>query len=264
MVARAGDPVHYALTLGDDSIPLADYLGQRICIHFEGVIRCIACDRVTRRSYAQGYCYPCSRRLAACDLCILRPERCHHAQGTCREPDWGLAHCMQPHVVYLADTSGAKVGITRATQMPVRWLDQGALQALPILGAASRHAAGLAEVCLAAHVSDRTDWRRMLAAHSPAADLPALRDSLLARCEGELRAVGEELGANALEVLRDTAVQGFRYPLDTPPPRLDALDLGKTSRVEGTLLGIKAQYLVLDTGVLNVRRHTGYVVEVST
>jgi hypothetical protein len=62
----------------------------------------------------------------------MKPETCHYHLGTCREPDWAQNHCFRPHIVYLANSSGVKVGITRKTQIPTRWLDQGASQALPI------------------------------------------------------------------------------------------------------------------------------------
>ncbi len=117
------------------------------------------CGASTRKSYGDGYCYPCFKTLARCDLCVVSPDRCHYAAGTCREPAWGEAFCMQPHVVYLANSAGAKVGITKPENLPGRWLDQGATQAVVIMRTHSRHQAGCVEAALARHVSDRTDWR---------------------------------------------------------------------------------------------------------
>ncbi|MGB5589312.1 MAG: DUF2797 domain-containing protein, partial [Gammaproteobacteria bacterium] len=141
--SRHQHPVDYQLRIAEQELALAPRLGQSFTLRFEGEIRCANCARLTRKSFSQGHCFPCSQRLAACDLCIVRPDRCHFGQGTCREPDWGQTHCMQPHFVYLANTSGLKVGITRAHQGMTRWIDQGASQALPILEASSRHVSGL-------------------------------------------------------------------------------------------------------------------------
>ena len=138
MATELDQPVTYTMVLGDTRVPLNALLGQSIALEFLGQINCIHCDRVTSKSFNQGYCYPCFRRLAQCDSCIMSPEKCHYEQGTCREPDWGLANCMIDHIVYLANTSGLKVGITRHSQVPTRWMDQGATQALPIFRVASR------------------------------------------------------------------------------------------------------------------------------
>ena len=124
--------VDYRMVFGDVEVPLNQYLGSTLQLSFDGVINCIHCDRKTNKSFNQGYCYPCFKRLAQCDSCIVSPEKCHYHEGTCREPEWGETHCMIDHIVYLANTSGIKVGITRGTQVPTRWMDQGATQAKPI------------------------------------------------------------------------------------------------------------------------------------
>lgn len=124
MPVEAGEPVAYSIAVGDTRIPLNDLIGRPLRLDFDGVIRCIHCDRKTNKSFNQGFCYPCFRKLAACDSCIMSPEKCHYHLGTCREPEWGETHCMVEHVVYLANSSGLKVGITRASQVPTRWIDQ--------------------------------------------------------------------------------------------------------------------------------------------
>ena len=106
-------PVAYTMVLGEHEIPLNGYLGKQLQLEYQGVINCIHCGRKTAKSFNQGYCYPCFKRLAQCDTCIMSPEKCHYAAGTCREPEWGEQHCMIDHYVYLANTSGIKVGITR-------------------------------------------------------------------------------------------------------------------------------------------------------
>ncbi|MCC6641959.1 MAG: DUF2797 domain-containing protein [Deltaproteobacteria bacterium] len=253
--ASGTDPVAYALPIGGDELALAPLLGQTLRLSFTGGIRCIHCDRSTKKSFGQGYCFPCYRRLARCDGCIVRPELCHFANGTCREPAWAETHCRIPHFIYLANASALKVGITRAHQATTRWIDQGAVQALPVLRVETRLDSGLAEVAFKAHVSDRTDWRAMLRGEPDPVDLAAARDALFERVEasgGDLP--GERLGA-------ESPVR-IRYPVLAYPRSPVSIDLEKTRRVEGTLIGIKGQYLLLDTGVVNVRKYAGYQLEI--
>ena len=122
MYAEAGEPVRYRLELGGQTLQLDEQLGRQLKIEFLQQIECVHCGRVTRKSFNQGYCYPCFTRLAQCDRCIMAPENCHYHLGTCREPEWGLANCMRPHIVYLSNTSSVKIGITRESQLPTRWI----------------------------------------------------------------------------------------------------------------------------------------------
>jgi hypothetical protein len=262
MKAAAETPVAYTLPVGDQELPLNPSLGKTIHIAVSGEIRCIACGRLTRKSFNQGYCYPCFKSLARCDICMVKPELCHYAQGTCREPAWGLAHCMQPHYVYLANSSGLKVGITRAHQIPGRWLDQGAVQALLVFCVQSRHQAGLLEVTLKQHVADRTDWRKMLTGEPAFYDMTAKRDALLRFCRDSLTQ-STAVTTTALTALDGATAYIFTYPILEYPTRVTALNLDKTALIEGTLLGIKGQYLILDTGVLNIRKFAGYQVTVT-
>ncbi|MDX1433047.1 MAG: DUF2797 domain-containing protein [Gammaproteobacteria bacterium] len=261
MRVEATDPVSYRLWLGEESIELNALLGERLALHHTGRIHCVACGSETRRSFNQGYCFACFRSLAQCDRCITSPERCHFHLGTCREPDWALAHCMRPHVVYLANASGVKVGITRASQTPTRWIDQGAVQALPIAHVATRRLSGLVEAVLKRHMSDRTDWRRMLKGDPEPEDLCARRDALLERLGDEIAAAADEHESEPVEPVIDETDRAFRYPVLEYPEKVRSLGFDKDARVEGTLLGIKGQYLILDTGVFNVRRHGGYEIE---
>ena len=258
MRTRAGECVEYALPVGDVLIDLNPLLGQTVRLDFSGRIFCAACGRQTNRSFNRGYCYPCFQGLAQCDLCIVKPELCHYDRGTCREPAWGETHCMQPHSVYLANSSGVKVGITRRTQIPTRWMDQGATQALLIAYVPSRHRAGLVEVLLKRHVSDRTDWRRMLKGAPEPADLVARRAALFAAGGPELAALLEDADECGSPTAADEHC--FTYPVLEYPAKVRALNLDKTPTVEGQLLGIKGQYLLLDAGVLNVRKFGGYEV----
>ncbi len=258
MVTTLGETVQYRLPVGDELVGLNEFIGQPIRLKHEGTIHCVACGRKTKKSYSQGHCYPCSQKLASCDLCIMKPETCHYAKGTCREPEWGEANCMQDHFVYLANTSGLKVGITRGSQVPTRWMDQGATQALPIFRVSTRLISGLVEVICKNHVADKTDWRKMLKGDGEPMDLPARRDELLELCAAELDGLREEQGDEAITLLPDAEVVEIRYPVLEYPAKVSALNLDKTPEVEGVLRGIKGQYLILDSGVLNIRKYGGY------
>ncbi len=263
MHTKMNGVVEYALPLGDRLIALNEFLGKKIELHFSGDIHCVNCGRKIKKSYNQGYCFPCCQKLAACDICIVRPEKCHFHQGTCREPEWGQSHCMQEHIVYIANASGIKVGITRASQIPTRWIDQGALQALPIYRVASRYISGLLEVFCAQHVSDKTDWRKMLKGSPEPLDLFAKRDVLwtLAReCEDELI---KKFGGNSVVRITDAEVVDISFPVLHYPEKVKSLGFDKTPSIVATLEGIKGQYLIFDAGVLNIRKHAGYNISTS-
>lgn len=262
MRVERNEPVQYFLPLGDFSVALTPYLGKTLHLRYLGQIFCIACGRKTSKSYNQGYCYVCFKKLAACDMCILKPETCHYAAGTCREPAWADAHCNIPHIVYLANSSGLKVGITRETQLPTRWLDQGASQALPIFRVATRYQSGRVEVTLAQHIADKTNWQALLKGDSAPLDLAAARDQLLAQCAPELAALAAEFPGD-IQALTES-VQTFQYPVLSYPAKIRAFNLDKEADVAGTLLGIKGQYLLFDTGVINIRKFTAYQVELLT
>lgn len=259
MPVEAGDPVTYTIAVGDTRIPLNELIGRPVRFDFGGVIRCIHCDRTTKKSFNQGFCYPCFRKLAACDSCIMSPEKCHYHLGTCREPEWGETHCMVEHVVYLANSSGLKVGITRASQVPTRWIDQGAVDAIPMVRVATRYLAGLVEVACKAHVADRTNWRTMLKGDIPELDLENERRRMLELIAGDLEVLRNAHGPESIRAVDESGL-GLSYPVQVWPEKIKAHNLDKTPEVEGVLEGIKGQYLILDTGVINIRKFTGYEV----
>jgi hypothetical protein len=194
----------------------------------------------------------------------MRPETCHYAAGTCREPEWGEQFCMQDHIVYLANSSGVKVGITRINQVPTRWIDQGATQALPIFRVKTRLQSGLVEVIFKNHVSDRTDWRKMLKGEAEPLDLLEIRQTLMMACADEITALQEQFGPEAITALDNETILDIRYPVEQYPEKVKSLNFDKTPEITGTLKGIKGQYLILDTGVLNMRKFTGYHVSLGT
>jgi len=264
MHATLGSPVEYELPLDEQLEPLNPHIGQVITLRATGQIHCVACGRKTKKSYSQGHCYPCSQSLASCDLCIMKPETCHYDEGTCRQPEWGEEHCMQAHYVYLANSSGIKVGITRQNQVPTRWIDQGASQALAILKVKHRRLSGLVEVALKKHVSDRTDWRRMLKGTPEFVDLQAKRDELLAATAHELAILREQFGADSILELDDRTAATLDYPVNEYPTKVSSFNFDKTPEIRATLMGIKGQYLIFDKGVLNIRKFGGYEIELET
>ena len=260
LVTSLEAPVQYQLPIGDDLVPLNPYIGKSISLSFLGEINCIACGRKTNKSFSQGFCYPCFQSLAQCDSCIIKPEQCHYFEGTCREPEWGEKHCLQDHYVYLANSSGTKVGITRGTQIPTRWMDQGACQALPIYRVKNRLLSGLVEVALKQHVADKTHWQRMLKGVPEAVDLVAKRDEMYETCAQELAAILKQHDDDAITPLSDEPVVDISYPVAEYPDKVKSLNFDKTPEIEGVLMGIKGQYLIFDTGVLNIRKFSGYKV----
>lgn len=261
MQAELGDPVKYRLALGKEGVALNPFVGRAVSMRFTGKISCVHCGRDTKKSFSQGYCYPCFVSLAQCDMCILKPEKCHYQLGTCREPEWGEAFCFQPHYVYLANASGIKVGITRQTQIPTRWIDQGAIQALPIMRVTSRHVSGVVEVALGRYVSDKTSWQQMLKNNAVPVDLKAKRDELLALCRDALADIADRFGNDAIEHLPDAEPVDIAYPVLRYPAKVKSFNFDKQAEAGGILEGIKGQYLIFDTGVINIRKFSGYQVE---
>ena len=241
---------HYQLPIGDDLVDMNVLVGQKISLKFNQKITCLNCGATTKKSYSQGFCYPCCQNLARCDLCIMRPETCHHHLGTCREPEWGLDNCFSPHVVYLALSSGVKVGITRKNNTPGRWIDQGAVAALPILEVDTRLKSGKIEHALKDHVSDKTNWRKMLKNEIDTADLVAFKNQLLP----EVTNMVNDLDATIL----GSEVVNINYPVVEYPSKIVSLNFDKTPEINGVLQGIKGQYLLLDCGVINIRKFGSY------
>jgi hypothetical protein len=261
MLSRLEKPVSYSLRLGEQQLPANPLLGQEVALVHNGEINCVHCGRATGKSFNQGYCFPCFQKLAQCDSCIIHPEKCHYDQGTCREPEWGEQFCLQDHIVYLANSSGIKVGITRTTQIPTRWIDQGAIQALPIIRVRSRLQSGLLEVMFKQHITDKTNWRSMLRTDGELLDLEAEKVRLLTECAEDLEELSDRFGFFGVSILNGVEPLTINYPVTAMPDKIPSLSFDKDREVRGTLLGIKGQYLIFDSGVINLRRFGGYNIE---
>lgn len=253
-----GQAVNYQLVLNDQYYPLNPLLGQSIELEYAGAIHCIHCGRKSNKSFSQGYCYPCFKSLARCDQCIVSPEKCHYHLNTCREPEWAEAFCMQDHYVYLANSSALKVGITRGTQIPTRWIDQGAVQAMPIFRVQTRRQAGLVETLFKTHVADKTNWRAMLKGVPDFLDLNQCAKDLCALVEEGIETLQQEFGLQAITRSDGAKEVAINYPVQAYPIKVTSLNFDKTPSVKGILQGIKGQYLLLNSGVLNLRKFSGY------
>lgn len=245
-------PVHYYLLLGEHRISLNDRLGAKISMTYLQEKACCHCGRISKKLYNNGYCYPCFAKLAECDLCIVKPHECHYHLGTCRDENFAKQYCMIPHLVYLAVSSGIKVGITRKNRVLTRWVDQGALRAVAVAETPTRRIAGDIEYMLAQHLPDKTDWRKMLRGEVDEVDLEVFKARIATWLPEEYHPY----------LLSSGEIREFTYPVQQVPEKIRSLSLDKTDRVEGTLLGIKGQYLLLDQGVFNVKKHTGYKVQI--
>jgi len=263
MRVEATDPVTYWLRDGNHDperrsaeIQLNERIGRAVTIRFTGRISCVWCGRETSKSFAQGFCYPCFRSRAEADMCIIKPEQCHYFDETdpCRDDDFAKEHCFQPHVLYVSLTSGLKVGITRRENIPARWIDQGAVAAIPLAELPSRREVGLVEHRLSQQFPDKTHWMRMLKTERPEADL--------AGAAAELVAVLQEWEVAGILPEGERVESRFLYPVVEYPAKVKSFNLDKNPEAGGRLDGIKGQYLIFDAGVINLRKFTGYEVEV--
>ncbi len=262
MKSSLGEVVDCYLPIGDQQLHLNPLIGKQLTLTHTGNIFCCSCGKKTKKSYSQGHCFPCMKKLASCDMCIMKPETCHYAKGTCREPQWGEDNCMVPHYVYLSNTSALKVGITRYTQLPTRWIDQGATQALAVLKVKTRQISGLVEVAIAEMVADKTNWRTMLKGNNVDIDLQQQAQLLLPEVKQRLAEITAEFGEDAIEYL-DNDIVDIHYPVDHFPTKIASHNFDKEPVVSGILEGIKGQYLLFDTGVINIRKFSSYEIIVA-
>lgn len=248
-----GESVGYFMRHEGEELNVNEFLGKTMHLSFAGKITCVSCDKQIKKTFGQGFCYDCFSTAPEAAECIIRPELCKAHLGLGRNPEWEQQHHMQPHVVYLANTGAIKVGVTRSTQVPTRWIDQGAASAIYFAVVPYRQLAGVIELELKQFISDKTDWRKMLTAQPDAIDLQAQKAMLSQMISGYLEQY----------LSPDDTVYSFQYPVSAYPQKVSSIQLDKSPIVELPLEGIKGQYLLFKGGhVLNVRNHSGYWVEV--
>lgn len=253
MKVENGNPISYSLTLENQEICLNDFIGKEINLKFLNEIRCVSCDKVTKKSFNQGFCYSCFIEAPESAECIIRPELCRAHLGEGRNVEWEEKHHNQPHIVYLAASSGVKVGVTRETQVPNRWIDQGASSAIILAEVPNRYLAGVLEVELKNHFTDKTNWQKMLKN-----DIDESID-----LENEKWSLEEILPEDLTQYFSENdTIWELDFPVTNYPEKVKSVTFDKETEIKGTLAGIKGQYLIFDDNrVLNIRRHSGYLVE---
>ena len=253
METKLVNPIEYELPIGDELVYMNPLIGKYIAFKWLKEIYCVACGRKTNKSFAQGFCYPCFLNAPETSECIFRPELCRAQDGIARDMEWAENHCLQDHIVYLAISSGIKVGVTRSGQIPARWIDQGAWQAIKLAKTPNRYTAGLIEVALKEHISDRTNWQRMLKNQLiEGVDLTIAKKEMIAHLPSDLQNYISE----------DDNITEINYPVNEYPEKVKSLSFDKLGEIAGRLWGVKGQYLIFDDGtVVNMRKHTGYMVE---
>ena len=255
MIPEPDNPVQYYLSLGNERVHLNKLLGRKIHMDYLHRINCIKCGRLTKTSFAQGYCYPCFISIPETEECVLRPELCLAHEGIARDMEFAAEHCLIDHFVYLAVSGGLKVGVTRHSQIPYRWIDQGAVKALNIVRAPNRYIAGTIEVALKNILSDKTNWRDMLT-NKKTEDINLVREK-----ERALHYLHPDFKKYALS---DNEVTHINYPVLSYPKKVKSINFDNTDSVEDVLTGIKGQYLLFESGnVINIRKHNGYLVELT-
>jgi hypothetical protein len=256
MLTQHTHPVQYLLPIGLHHVHLNALLGQTITLHFSQHIYCTECGAETPKSLAHGLCYKCFTTSPLAEDCVLRPELCQAHLGIARNLDYAQTHCLIPHYVYLALSSDVKVGVTRHTQIPTRWIDQGATQAIKLAQTPDRHTAGLIEVALKQHLPDKTNWQRMLK------NQQNTQANLLQQKEQAYPLIPDTLRDFVTD---DDTLYTFQYPVTTYPTKITSLTFDKQPHIQATLQGIKGQYLIFADGqVLNIRKHTGYHITLQT
>ncbi|RKS56049.1 uncharacterized protein DUF2797 [Gillisia mitskevichiae] len=245
--------VEYYLVFESDFLNVNQILNKRISINFLRY-QCMNCG-LEKKVFAQGFCYDCYSSIPQAGNWIMNPELSKaHLDEEDRDLDYEKQVQLKPHIVYLANSSNVKVGVTRKSQVPTRWIDQGAHEAIEIVEVPNRYLAGITEVALKAHVADKTNWRKMLTNDVKDLDLAEEREKLRQFIPEE--AMQYFLGDN-----KETEIH---FPVLQYPKKVKTLNLTKAPFFEGVLKGIKGQYLLFEDGtVFNVRSHEGFVVEMS-
>ncbi len=255
MEVENNEIVNYFLPIANDKILLNDLIGKEIEIKFEGRINCIKCNQQIKKTFAQGYCYKCFVSSPETEACSISPERCQAHNGIARDLEWANEYCVQDHFVYLSLTSHVKVGVTRQTNIPSRWIDQGAVKAIKLAKPPYRELAGQIEVDLKKYFSDKTSWQKMLKCEITPANLLAEKQKAAGLLRNDLKKY----------LSPDNTIYEINYPLATPPVSVKSINLDKTPEIKATLIGIKGQYLIFDDNrVLNIRKHNGYFINITT
>ncbi|APJ05096.1 hypothetical protein AXG55_05445 [Silvanigrella aquatica] len=248
-------------------------LGSKIKIKHLNTFQCVSCKKTVKKLF-DSFCFPCFKRKASADTCIMSPHLCHYMKGTCREPQWGDEFCYQPHYVYLSFTDKYKVGITRHSQVPTRWIDQGATSAALLARVTSRHQAGVLEHALKEILHDKSHWLNMLKKGN---DRPSYDEfnQKVTEVQNWLKSKVKESNkelivttpphlnlSNEIKLIENPVIVAIQFNLNenNANAKYKSINLDKNPEIEGVITGIKGQYLFFGEQVFNMRRHEGYVV----
>lgn len=242
------DEVQYYLEIGDDFIKMNDLIGKEIRLTYQHQITCFCGDTVSE-VFRMNFCKKCFFEKPEAGDSILRPElSMAHLGKEDRDLEWEKKYQLQPHLVYLANSAGLKVGVTRGQQRPTRWMDQGATAAIVLAETNNRFEAGQIEVALKEHMSDKTPWQRMVKGEDVEIDLLAEKQNAVQWVPDEYQSLISE----------DNSVTQINYPVREYPIKAKSVNLEKHGGVEGVLTGIRGQYLLFKHGaVMNVRSQEG-------
>lgn len=254
MKGELTNPISYHLPIGDQLVDMNSLIGKDIVFNYENLIFCVDCGSQTYKSFNQGFCYPCFKNSPLASECIIHPEKCQAHLGIGRDMEWETKYHLTPQLVYLALTANAKVGITRKPQIPTRWIDQGASQTIILAETPNRYLSGMIEVHLKSFIADKTHWQKMLKNElNSDIDLIELKKEMIGHLSADLK-----------QYVVDSDLLKLEYPVLEYPTKVKSMSFDKTTEISGKLTGIKGQYLMLDNQfVLNVRKHTGYVISLS-
>lgn len=245
-------PVTYFLPIGENELLMNDLIGKKIRIEYKHKINCINCSVETKKSYHQGYCYSCFITLPQTDEGVLRPEKDMSHLGISRDMEWAKQYSLINHYVYIAITGNIKVGVTRHVQIPYRWIDQGAISAIKLAKTPNRNLAGQIEVELTKHVSDKTNWQKMLQTKISDINLIEIKKQISTYLSEEFQKY----------VIFDDSITNILYPYSYDIDKFKSVSLDTQPIIQAKLKGIKAQYLIFDTGeVINIRKHNGYFID---
>jgi hypothetical protein len=246
-------PIIYSLSWNGKPLVLNELIGKEITIQFTGLLICKACNKQVKKFFGEGFCFPCFNNNPENSPCILRPELCLAHEGIGRDPEWEEKYHNQPHIVYLAATDVVKVGVTRSSQVPTRWIDQGASSAIIFAETPNRFEAGRLEIELKEFYTDKTNYRKMLQNEI---------DENIDLIEEKWYTV-EQLPSDLQTFISENdTITELSYPVLNFPKSVQIVGLEKNPIIRGVLNGIKGQYLLFENDLaLNVRRHTGYDIE---
>lgn len=254
MLTEIGNPIQYYMVFENNFLNVNQLLDKDMVIEFTG-FQCLSCGK-KKKIFRMGFCYDCFYSSPMAGDWIMRPElSTAHLDVADRDLEYEKKVQLQPHIVYLAGASDFKVGVTRKTQIPTRWIDQGASQAVIIAEVPNRYLAGIAEVALKKHYSDKINWKKMLLNNVSPLDLQAVRTTVENLLPAEVQ---------PYFVKSEPEIYTFHYPVLEYPKKITSLKLSATSGFRGKLKGIKGQYLLFNDGtVFNVRSFEGYVIKLS-